>query len=172
MSRASGVKRAPGQRPNDSTVRPKSVTTCRRHTPPAHCELTTHVAADGQATHPLEVCGNSILIPVSSRSHDFFPIPIITLSSHSRFSWQLHCHFHSHWQPKQFNILRHGAYGWADLCSSEQILLNMLCKLYVMQSLNWGSCIVWHSIAKNCFALYNFTCFLLRHAVYVDYLYL
>jgi len=34
-----------------------------------------------------------------------------------------------------------------------------------MQSLNWGSCIVWHSIAKDCFALYNSTCLILRHAV-------
>jgi len=41
-----------------------------------------------------------------------------------------------------------------------------------MQSLNWGSRIVWHSIAKDCFALYNITCFLHRHAVHVDYSYL
>jgi len=29
-----------------------------------------------------------------------------------------------------------------------------------------------NSVVKDCFALYNSTCLLLRHAVYVDYLYL
>jgi len=46
----------------------------------------------------LEVCRNSIFIPISSHSHDFFsfssnPIPIIRLSSRSQFSRQLHFPF-------------------------------------------------------------------------------
>ena len=40
------------------------------------------------------------------------------------------------------------------------------------QSPNWCSCIVWHSIAEDCFALHNSACLLIRHAVYVDYLFI
>ena len=49
-------------------------------------------------------------------------------------------------------------------CATESAVCHAISK--------WGSCIVWHSIAKDCFAVYNFTCLLLCHAVYVDYLYL
>jgi len=57
---------------------------------------------------------------------------------------------------------------WQPTCQTD-----LFCFMYkLLKWPNLSSCIVWHSIAKNCFALYNFTCFLLRHAVYVDYLYL
>jgi len=45
-----------------------------------------HVRGAVPSQCALEVCRNSIVILILSHFHDFFPIPIISLSSHSRFS--------------------------------------------------------------------------------------